>query len=86
MEEFSTYDQMRKEGVSSLDAYLHAKKNGFDAFKRIRMLRSIYNLSLEDAQKTSFKGDTGRNIVDSAEGNREEYKNILDDELGLRGK
>jgi hypothetical protein len=83
MEDFSIYNQMQKEGVSPLDAYLYAKKSGIDALKCIRMLRSIYNLSLEEAQRTAFKGDTGQNIEDSSDGNIEEYKNILDDELGL---
>lgn len=69
--------------MSPLDAYLYAKENGFDALKRIRMLRSVYELSLEDAQKISFKGDTGKNIEENSNGNVEEYKKILDDELGL---
>jgi hypothetical protein len=83
MDDFSIYNQMQKDGVSPLDAYLYAKENGFDALKRIRMLRYVYDLSLEDAQRISFKGDTGQNIEDSSDGRIEDYKDILDDELGL---
>jgi hypothetical protein len=39
MDDFSTYAQMRREGVSALDAYLYAKENGLDALKRIRIKR-----------------------------------------------
>lgn len=83
MEDFKEYVKLKESGENSLSVYLKAKENGVDALKRIRMLRSVFDLSLEDAQRVSFKGDTGQNIEDSATGDVKEYEDILDDELGL---
>ncbi len=83
MDDFEQYEQLRDTGESSLAVYLRAKDNGVDKLTLIRMLRSVFELSLEEAKKVSFKGDTGVDFKDSATGNVKEYEDILDDELGL---
>lgn len=83
MIEFRKYIQMRESGEDALAANSQAKKDGLDTLKRIRMLRAVYNLSLKKAQGVIFKEDTGKDIENHPSDDKEEYINILDEELGL---
>ena len=83
MDDFSKYVSLKAEKIDPLGLYLAAKKDGLDAFARIRMLREVYEISLDEAKKISFKGDTGEDIDEQKGKHAEDFKNILDDELGL---
>lgn len=83
MAEFEKYESLRSRGVDALGAYLAAKSAGSDQIMCIRMLRAVYGLSLDEAKKISFMGDTGK-AYDEQEGKQvDEFTKILDDELGL---
>ena len=59
-EEYTEYEKMKSQGIEPVDIYLAAKKNGMPFIRTIRMLRSLFNLSLVDAKRVTFKGDTGQ--------------------------
>ena len=59
MDDFTKYASLRVEGGGAADAYLIAKRDGLDLFARIRMLRSVYGLSLESAKRIFVEADTG---------------------------
>jgi hypothetical protein len=49
------YERMREEGVALRDACRTARVRGFDRVSRIRMLRSVYKLSLLEAKETDVQ-------------------------------
>lgn len=83
MAEFSKYESLKSDGVDALGAYLAAKNDGVDQIKNIRMLRTVYGLTLEEAKKISFKGDTGEEYEEQEGQLIEDLTKILDDELGI---
>jgi len=48
--EYSKYRELRTDGHGAADAFRQATEDGLDVLQAIRMLRSVYNLSLEDAK------------------------------------
>ncbi|GLR12982.1 hypothetical protein GCM10007907_17720 [Chitinimonas prasina] len=83
MTQFDEYVEMQAIGVEPLDAYLAARHNSLDQVTSIRMLREVYGLSLDDAKKVSFKGDTGVEYNEQEGTLVAEFTKVLDDELGL---
>jgi ribosomal protein L7/L12 len=82
MSEFSKYESLKSRGIGALDAYLSAKRDGVDQIASIRMLRAVYGLSLEEAKKVSFQGDTGQTYEEQEGKSIEEFTKILDEFLG----
>lgn len=81
--EFDAYVAMQVAGADPVDVYRAARSNGVDQIASIRMLREVYSLSLDEAKKIGFKGDTGT-AHDAQEGTLvDEFTKVLDDELGL---
>lgn len=50
---FSEFEKLREKGIDPKLAYLYSKKVGLDPFAQIRMLRSVYNLSIEKAKEVT---------------------------------
>ena len=82
MPEFDIYQTMKLQGADALAAYSAAKVAGLDQITSIRMLRTVYSLSLEEAKKISFLGDTGKKLEESNDENAGDYTKIIDDILG----
>jgi len=83
MDDFSKYVAFKLEGTSSLTSYLTAKEDGLDRFALIRMLREVYGLSLDEAKNVSFKAETGEELEEYQGKHIEDFKKVLDDELGV---
>jgi hypothetical protein len=56
-DDFKYFKFLKSEGYSSESAYTEAKKLRLDYFACIRMLRSIYGLSLTEAKKVTFQAE-----------------------------
>lgn len=56
-DDFKYFKFLKTEGYSSESAYIEAKKLRLDYFACIRMLRSIYGLSLTEAKKATFQAE-----------------------------
>jgi ribosomal protein L7/L12 len=56
-DDFKYFKFLKSEGYSSESAYAEAKKLRLDYFTSIRMLRSIYGLSLTEAKKVTFQAE-----------------------------
>jgi hypothetical protein len=54
---FDEFIQMKAAGVGAKTAFLYAGKLGLDYFAQIRMLRSVFNLSLVEAKEVSVTAD-----------------------------
>jgi len=54
---FEEYVRMRNEGLASKEAYRRAESSGLDGFARIRMLRSVFGLTLVEAKEVSMIAD-----------------------------
>ncbi|HEV3416502.1 MAG TPA: hypothetical protein VG056_06810 [Pirellulales bacterium] len=57
MNEFSQYVRQRGEGRSPREVYESAKADGVDEIAAIRMLRSVFGLSIVDAKKATLTAD-----------------------------
>ncbi len=57
MSEYSKYEKMRDEGASPKDVYLAAKADNYDPIELIKIVRRVYNLSLEQAKEVTVIGD-----------------------------
>ena len=53
MDEFRKYEQMRDDGAGPGDVYLAAKHDGVAAVALIRLLRSVFDLSLVQAKEVT---------------------------------
>lgn len=49
--EFTEYHKMRNEGLGASDVYAAAVKAGMREIDRIRMIRTVFNLSLREAKE-----------------------------------
>lgn len=58
VDDFSAYARLKIAGRSAEEAYAKAKKEGLDPFTCIRMLRSVYNLSLVEAKEVTVIVET----------------------------
>lgn len=81
--EFNKYKSIQLLGIGALEVYLASKEDGLDQITSIRMLRSVFGLSLDEAKKICFKGDTGVEYNEQGGELVDEFAQILDDELGL---
>jgi hypothetical protein len=81
MDDFTKYASLRRDGTGAEDAYLIAKRDGLDLFGRIRMLRSVYGLSLESAKRISVEADTGESYEDVLAKLADALKEVLDEEF-----
>lgn len=82
--EFGKYESDRAHGATALDAYRSAASEGVDQIACIKMLREVFGLSLDEAKRVSFFGDTGKSLEAQASDLVDEYAQILDEELGRR--
>lgn len=82
-QEFGKFEAIRSQGGDALAAYLVAASDGIDQITSIRMLREVFGLSLEEARKVCFLGDTGETYEEQEGKLLDEFTQILDDELGL---
>lgn len=57
MDDFHKYAEMRDRGVGSVDVYRTGVADGLDTFARVRMLRKVFNLSLDQAKEVIIIGD-----------------------------
>jgi len=56
-DDFKYFKFLKSEGYSSESAYAESKTLRLDYFASIRMLRSIYGLSLTEAKKVTFQAE-----------------------------
>jgi hypothetical protein len=56
-EDFKYFEFLKSEGFSSEKAYFEAKKLRYDYFTCIRMLRTVYHLSLSEAKNITLVAD-----------------------------
>jgi hypothetical protein len=54
---FSEYEKLRTAAVDAKVACRHAKHNGLDQFTQIRMLRTVFGLTLVEAKEVSLMAD-----------------------------
>ncbi len=57
MSEHSKYETMREAGASPNEVYLAAKADNFELIERIKILRRVYGMSLEQAKEITVIGD-----------------------------
>lgn len=81
--QFEKYESRRAQGATALDAYRSAASDGVDQIACIKMLREVFGLSLDEAKKVSFFGDTGESLEAQQGKLVDEFAQILD-ELGRR--
>ncbi len=53
VDDFSAYARLKARGRSAEEAYAEATRKGLDPFACIRMLRSVYGLSLVQAKEVT---------------------------------
>ncbi len=49
--QFGKYEEMRNHGVNPQGVYLTVTEDGYDDVEAIRILRRVFNLSLQEAQE-----------------------------------
>lgn len=59
-QDHSHYLAMREFGADPLHVFLEGERRGLDPIARIRMVRAVFGLSLEDAKRMLNYADTGR--------------------------
>lgn len=59
MDDFKKYEILHNQGIMPLETCLLAKSDGLSLAERIRMLRSIFNLSLIQAKEIEVMASTG---------------------------
>jgi hypothetical protein len=64
VDNFSEYHSMKDSGVKANLACLYAIKSGVDSFAQIRMLRSVYELSLMEAKEVMVTCEGGSVSLD----------------------
>lgn len=52
-DDFSEFERMKNDGVTPQISYLYSKKIGLDPFAQIRMLRTVYDLTIEGAKEVT---------------------------------
>ncbi len=82
-DDFSKYEALYREGLNAKEAYLQSKKdNSLDFCAQIRMLRSVYNLSLDEVKILHYEADTGKKIEDQfSNEDIEVLERLLNEEL-----
>ncbi|NRA28031.1 MAG: hypothetical protein HRU10_12380 [Opitutales bacterium] len=77
-EDFSEFEIMKAANVSAEMAYLYSKKIGLDLFTQIRMLRSVYEMSIQEAKEVTIKASgTSKTLSEHQEKLFPALKNIL---------
>ena len=84
MDDFTKYSSLRVAGTGAADVYLIAKRDGLDLFARIRMLRSVYGLSLESAKRILVEADTGESYEGVQAQLADALKEVLDEAPGSK--
>jgi len=65
-DDFNDFKLLKSKGISAGEAYLEASKRQLGYFTCIRMLRSVYNLSLPEAKKITIIVDNRTQNVDES--------------------
>ena len=68
MDDFFKYEKFKQQGLTPRNVCSIAKEDGLDAFARIKMLRSVYKLSLSEAKEVYIQVETNsENLVEHQE-------------------
>lgn len=75
-DDFSEYIAAEENGSDAAAAYKLAEKNGLDPLVRIRMLRSVFDLTIEGAKAVSLGG-----TVESLKQDQEKWISAIENVL-----
>ena len=65
---YKKYEDMKTEGITPSEAYILSKNDGLATLDRMKMLRLVYGLSMEEVKKVTNEVDKDTNIsVDEIE-------------------
>lgn len=67
MDDFAKYENLRNSGAPATEVYQAAKADGLDQIARIRLLRTVYNLSLAQAKEVVVQAEERISLAEHQE-------------------